>query len=157
MGQSLLDLITPDRILARVHAADKDALIADLAARAGRIAGVDPAAINAALGARERLSSTGVGAGVALPHAQVAGLPEVMVLLARLDQPIEFAAHDEFEVDLVVVVLAPDGAVAEQLKVLAKVARILRDRSVADRLRQVRDAAAMHAVLADAERNIAQQ
>lgn len=154
MGQSLAELITPERVLPNVEASDKDALIADLARRIAGLAGLEPDAVEAALAERERLSATGVGAGIAIPHAQVAGLGRTIGLLARLDRPIEFAADDELGVDLVVVILAPAGAVADQLKALARVARVLRHRSTSERLRQVAGAEAMHGVLVEAERSL---
>jgi PTS system nitrogen regulatory IIA component len=154
MGQSLLDLITPERVLPSFAASDKSALIAALADRIATLAGLDANAVALALAERERLSSTGVGAGIAIPHAQVAGLSRTIGMLARLDNPVEFAADDEVGVDLVVVILAPEGAVSDQLKALARVARVLRQRATSERLRQVRDAEAMHGVLAEAERSL---
>jgi nitrogen PTS system EIIA component len=154
MVQNLADLITPERVLPSVQASDKDAVIAALARRIAGLAGLDAGAVGVALAERERLSSTGVGAGIAIPHAQVPGLARPIGLLARLDPPVEFAAEDEFGVDLVVVILAPEGAVADQLKALARVARVLRHRGTSERLRQVVGAEAMHSVLIEAERGL---
>jgi PTS system nitrogen regulatory IIA component len=154
MGQSLLDLITPERVLPSVEARDKGALITELAGRMAALAGLDAATVASALAERERLSSTGVGAGIAIPHAQVAGLARTIGMLARLDHPVEFAADDQVGVDLVVVILAPEGAVSDQLKALARVARVLRHHATSERLRQVAGAAAMHGVLAEAEQRL---
>lgn len=155
MGQSLVELITPDRVLPTVQVADKVALLAELARRVAGSAGLDPAAVEAALSERERLSSTGVGAGIAIPHAQVAGLARPIGFLARLEGPVEFGAEDGLGVDLVVVVLAPEGAMVDQLKALGRVARVLRHRSVSDRLRAAVGAVAMHGILGEAERELA--
>jgi PTS system nitrogen regulatory IIA component len=154
MGQSLGELITPERVLPKVAVADKDALLAELARRIADLAGLDAGAVGAALAERERLSSTGVGAGIAIPHAQVPGLSRPIGLLARLDPPVEFAADDELGVDLVVVILAPEGAVADQLKALARVARVMRHRGTSERLRQIAGAEAMRDVLVEAERSL---
>jgi PTS system nitrogen regulatory IIA component len=154
MGQSLADLITPERVLPRVEAAEKAPLLAELARRIASLAALDADAVGMALAERERLSSTGVGAGIAIPHAQVSGLGRTIGMLARLDRPVEFAADDEFGVDLIVVILAPEGAVTDQLKALARVARVLRHRSTSERLRQAADAEAMHRVIVEAERSL---
>lgn len=154
MGQSLVELITPDRILPTVEAADKAALLAALARAIANAAGLDPGTVEAALVERERLSSTGVGSGIAIPHAQVPGLARPIGLLARLRRPVEFGAEDGFEIDLVVVVLAPEGAMVDQLKALGRVARVLRHRSIADRLREATGAEAIHDILGRAEREL---
>jgi PTS system nitrogen regulatory IIA component len=154
MGQSLVELITPDRILPAVEAADKEALLAALARRIADAAGLDPGTVEAALAERERLSSTGVGSGIAIPHAQVPGLARPIGYLARLQRPVAFGTEDGLEVDLVAVVLAPEGAMVDQLKALGRVARILRHRSIADRLREARGAEAIHGILGRAEQEL---
>ncbi|MBX6366409.1 MAG: PTS sugar transporter subunit IIA [Rhodospirillales bacterium] len=154
MGQSLVELITPDRILPVVEAADKAALLAALARRIASAAALDPTAVEAALAERERLSSTGVGSGIAIPHAQVPGLARPIGLLARLQRAVEFGAEDGLGVDLVVVVLAPEGAMVDQLKALGRVARVLRHRSIADQLREASGAEAIHGILGRAEREL---
>lgn len=154
MGQSLVELITPDRILSAVEAADKAALLAALARRIASAAGLDANTVEAALAERERLSSTGVGSGIAIPHAQVPGLARPIGLLARLQRPVEYGAEDGLGVDLVVVVLAPEGAMVDQLKALGRVARVLRHRSIADRLREASGAEAIHGILGRAEREL---
>lgn len=154
MGQSLVELITPDRILPVVEAADKAALLAALARRIASAAGLDANTVEAALAERERLSSTGVGSGIAIPHAQVPGLARPIGLLARLQRAVEFGAEDGLGVDLVVVVLAPEGAMVDQLKALGRVARVLRHRSIADQLREASGAEAIHGILGRAEREL---
>ena len=97
---------------------------------------------------REKLGSTGVGNGIAIPHGKLPKLNKLFGLFARLDRPIDFEALDGQPVDLVFLLLAPEGAGADHLKALARVARLLREPDVVQKLRQSRDADALYAVLA---------
>ena len=96
---------------------------------------------------REKLGSTGVGNGIAIPHGKLPKLDKLFGLFARLDRPIDFEALDGQPVDLVFLLLAPEAAGADHLKALARVARLLRDPEVARKLRESRDAEALYAVL----------
>ena len=98
--------------------------------------------------AREKLGSTAVGNGVAIPHGKLAKLGRLFGLFARLHRPIDFEALDNQPVDLIFLLLAPEGAGADHLKALARVARQLRDPEIAQRLRESSDADALYAVLA---------
>jgi PTS system nitrogen regulatory IIA component len=97
---------------------------------------------------REKLGSTGIGNGIAIPHGKLAKIERLFGLFARLDRPVDFDALDGQPVDLVFLLLAPEGAGADHLKALARVARLLRDRDIARKLRDSRDAEAIYAVLA---------
>ena len=97
---------------------------------------------------REKLGSTGVGNGIAIPHGKLAKLTKLFGVFARLDRAIDFEALDGQPVDLVFLLLAPEGAGADHLKALARVARLLRDSEIARKLRNSRDAEALYAVLA---------
>ena len=97
---------------------------------------------------RERLGSTGVGQGVAIPHARLAGVKEVVGVFARLRTPVDFESIDGRPADLIFMLIAPDDAGAEHLKALARVSRLLRREDVRQRLRAAPDADAVHAVLA---------
>lgn len=141
-------LIAPDRVIAGLRAADKARLIEALAARAAAALHRDARAILDPLLAREELGSTGIGQGVALPHARLAGIDRPFGLFARLDRPIDFAAIDDRPVDLVFLLLTPEGAGSDHLAALAAVSRRLRDRETGQRLRAAKDAAALHACLA---------
>jgi len=125
----------------------KRQLFEDLATRAAELTGYPKADILAAINGREELGSTGLGNGIAIPHGKLPGLKGVTALFARLDHPIEFDAVDDQPVDLVVLLLAPTGAGADHLKVLSRVARLLRTDNVVDELRQTDDPAQMHAIL----------
>src|SRR5690349_8502909 len=124
---SVDELLTPARVLTGLRAADKRGVLDALAARAGAELGLDPAALRVALLERERLGSTGMGSGTAMPHARLAGIAVPYGLLARLERPVEFDAIDARPVDLVCLLLLPAGAERGQLGALACVARAFRD------------------------------
>lgn len=140
-------LIEPDLVLDRVEARDKAQLLAEIAERAAKAAGLDSKAVLTALNAREQLGSTGVGHGVAVPHARIAGLPRLLGLFARLTRPIDFAAIDDQPVDLVFLMLIPAGAGNEYLAALSAVSRRLRDREVVKHLRTADGSAALFELL----------
>ena len=96
---------------------------------------------------RERLGSTGIGNGIAIPHGKLARLERLFGVFARLERPIDFEALDGQPVDLMFLLLAPEGAGADHLKALARIARLLRDPETAQKLRESRDAEALYAVL----------
>ncbi|OLF71399.1 transcriptional regulator [Maricaulis sp. W15] len=97
---------------------------------------------------RERLGSTGVGQGVAIPHARLSGVDEVVGVFARLRTPVDFESIDGRPADLIFMLLAPENAGAEHLKALARVSRLLRREDVRQRLRAAPNTDAVHAVLA---------
>lgn len=144
----LTDLVMPDAVIPALHANGKKQVLQELAAKAAELTGQDERAVHEILLQRERLGSTGVGNGIAIPHGKLAKLDRLFGLFARLDHPIDFEALDGQPVDLVFLLLAPESAGADHLKALARIARLLRDSSVADRLRESRDARAIYSVLA---------
>ena len=143
------DLLKPESVIADLRVADKGRALRDLARRAAPLAGVPEAVVRDALLAREELGSTGVGAGVAMPHARIAGLDGIHTLFARLSKPIDFEAVDGRPVDLVFLILAPEGAGAAHLAALACASRALRDPTTARRLRETTEADALYAILAE--------
>ena len=144
----LTDLIAPNAIIPALKANSKKQAIHEIAARAAALSGQDERVIFDTLMQREKLGSTGIGQGVAIPHGKLAKLDRLFGLFARLDKAIDFESLDGQPVDLVVMLLAPEGAGADHLKSLARVARLLRDGNVTAKLRQSRDADALYAVLA---------
>jgi nitrogen PTS system EIIA component len=144
---SLNDLLAAQAIVPSLKANDKKEAIQMLAARLGALIGRDEEEIFEVLLRRERLGSTGIGDGVAIPHAKLAKLEKLVGLFARFDRPINFDALDGEPVDLVFVLLAPETAGADHLKALARIARLLRDPDVTGKLRASRDADQMLAVL----------
>ena len=132
-------------------AANKKALIQHLATAAGRLCDVPAKDIVACLNAREKIGSTGFGAGTAIPHGKIEGLPGVFGYFARLAQPVDFQAIDGLPVDLVFLLLSPPDAGADHLKALATVSRVFRDRQTVAKLRGARSRDALFALLAGVE------
>src|ERR1700726_5109218 len=143
----LTDLLAPNAIIPALKVNSKKQLLQELAAKAAALCGQSERAILEILQQREKLGSTGVGNGIAIPHGKLPKLDKLFGLFARLDRPIDFEALDGQPVDLVFVLLAPEAAGADHLKALARVARLLRDPDVANKLRDSRDAEALYAVL----------
>jgi PTS system nitrogen regulatory IIA component len=151
MTIALSDLLRPDHVIARLKAGDKPRLLAELARRAAADAGRSAPELAALLAAREALGSTGVGAGIAVPHARVEGLPAPTGLFARLDRAIDYESIDGQPVDLVFLLLSPTQEAGGHLAALAAVSRRLRDRKIADALRRTDDPARMQALLVGEE------
>lgn len=134
----IAELLAPARVVLDLKARDKANLLAALSRiAAGSAPEVSQAVVEAALTARERLGSTGLGSGFALPHARIDGLGRFVGLFARLARPIDFDAIDAKPVDLLFLLLVPAGA-ADHVGALAAVSRRFRDRALAARLRATR-------------------
>jgi PTS system nitrogen regulatory IIA component len=144
----LSDLVAPDAIIPALKVNGKKQALQELAARAAALSGQNERTVFEILMQREKLGSTGVGNGIAIPHGKLPKLDTLFGLFARLDRPIDFEALDSQPVDLIFLLLAPEGAGADHLRALARVARLLRDAAVARKLRESRDAEALYAVLA---------
>jgi nitrogen PTS system EIIA component len=144
----LADLVAPNAVMAALKVNGKKQALQELAARAAELTGQNERAIFEILLQREKLGSTGIGNGIAIPHGKLAKLNKLFGLFARLARPVDFEALDGQPVDLVFLLLAPEGAGADHLKALARVARLLRDPELARKLRDSRDAEAIYAVLA---------
>jgi PTS system nitrogen regulatory IIA component len=125
----------------------KKQAIQEIAARAAELSGLGERTIFETLLQREKLGSTGIGHGIAIPHGKLPKLDRLFGLFARLDRPIDFESLDGQPVDLIFLLLAPEGAGADHLKALARVARLLRDPDTANKLRESSDADALYAVL----------
>jgi PTS system nitrogen regulatory IIA component len=143
----LTDLVAPNAIIPALKVTGKKQVLAELAVKAAELSGQNERAILEILQQREKLGSTGVGNGIAIPHGKLPKLTKLFGLFARLERPVDFEALDGQPVDLVFLLLAPEGAGADHLKALARVARLLRDPDIARKLRDSRDAEALYAVL----------
>ena len=143
------DLIPADAVVASLKAKNKKQLLQELSARAARLTGLEERYIFDSLLQRERLGSTGLGQGIAIPHGKFVGLKQIVGIFARLDTPIDFDAVDGEPIDIVFLLLAPEGAGADHLKALARVSRFLREGSAVEKLRASKDAAAIYAVLTE--------
>ncbi len=142
------DLLSSDNVIADFKASSKKQTIQSLSRKLADHQGLDAREVFEKLLERERLGSTGVGKGVAIPHARVMGLDRIVGLFARLPNPIEFDSVDDQPVDLVFMLLAPEEAGAEHLKALAKVSRLLRSDDMCKKLRLTADSSALYAMLA---------
>ena len=145
----IADLISPASVVANLRVGSKKQALQELAKRAAETTGLSERAIFEVLLERERLGTTGVGNGIAIPHGKLPGLRRLYGLFARLETPIDFDSVDEQPVDLIFLLLAPEAAGADHLKALARVSRLLRDRAVCEKLRGADQADAMYALLTE--------
>lgn len=143
----LVDLIGREAIIPNLRAANKKTVLAEMGERAALVSGLAARDVLEAVQQRERLGSTGVGSGVALPHGKLAGCERIFGVFARLEKPIEFGAVDGAPVDLVFLLMASDTAGADHLKALARIARFLRDPKITAQLRATRDVDTLETVL----------
>ena len=143
----LTDLITPEAVVPSLKVNTKKHALQELSDRAGLISGLAAREIFDALLQRERLGSTGIGEGIAIPHGKLAKAETIFGIFARLARPIDFHSLDGAPVDLICLLIAPETAGADHLKALARMARVLRDTRVTAKLRAARDVSALYAVL----------
>ena len=143
----LTDVVALDAIIPALKVNGKKQALQELAAKAAEICGQSEKTIFETLMQREKLGSTGVGNGVAIPHGKLPKLNKLFGLFARLERPVDFESLDGQPVSLIFLLLAPEGAGADHLKALARVARVLRDPDTARKLNESRDAEAIYAVL----------
>ena len=146
-GTDIADLVTPRGVIAQLRAPTKRQVLQELARRAATMTGIPDKRIYDALAERERLGTTGIGTGVAIPHCRLPELTRLYGMFARLERPVPFEAIDDQPVDLVFLLLAPSEAGAEHLKALARVSRLLRDRAICQKLRGTDNADALYALL----------
>ena len=145
------DIVPPEAVVASLKVKNKKQLLAEMSARAAPMAGLPEREIFDVLLQRERLGSTGLGNGVAIPHGKLAGLKRIVGMFAHLAEPIDFESVDGQLVDIVFLLLAPEGAGADHLKALARISRLLRDDAAVKKLRASEDAAALYALLTEGE------
>lgn len=143
----LSDLLDEKAVVGSLRAATKKQALQSLAEKVAAVSSLDERLVYEALLQRERLGSTGVGHGIAIPHAKLAGAQRIIGVFARLEKPVDFEALDDEPVDLVFVLVAPETAGADHLKALARVARVLRDPAIGNKLRGTSDPTALHTIL----------
>lgn len=142
------DIITPDSIILDLKGCgSKRQVLQELSRHAAALVGSDPQRLLDALMERERLGTTGVGHGIAIPHARLGDLDRLVGIFARLDQAVDFEALDDQPSDLIFLLLAPSAADADSLRALARISRLLRDAALRQRLRQERDRHAVYRML----------
>jgi PTS system nitrogen regulatory IIA component len=147
----LSKILRPGAIRVVASVSSKKRLFQEIADQASAAYGLDSESVLAALLDRESLGPTGVGHGVALPHARLAGVHEVIGCFMLLEKPLDFGAVDRQPVDVVFTLFAPEDAGVEHLKALALVSRTLREQSFLTKLRANPDAATLYTILTEAE------
>ena len=145
----IADLLSPDAVLAHVKATTKKQVLQEMAHKAALLTRLPERRIFETLTEREKLGSTGMGQGIAIPHGRVAGVEKMTGLFAQLDHPVDFDSMDDQPVDLVFLLLAPEGAGADHLKALARVSRLLRNQTICEKLRAAPQAATLYALLTE--------
>jgi len=143
------DLIRADAIIAALKASSKKQLLQIVAEKAAAITSLPEGDIFDTIFQREKLGSTGVGHGIAIPHGKLADLDKIVGVFARLQHPVDFESLDDEPVDLVFLLLAPENDGAEHLKALSRIARLLRDGDIVAKLRNSHDTQALYTLLVD--------
>ena len=145
----IADLLVPRGVIAQLRVGNKKQAFQEIARRAAALSGIAERRFYDVLIERERLGSTGIGRGIAIPHGKLAELSRLYGLFARLERPIPFDSIDDQPVDLVFALFAPATAGAEHLRALARVSRLLRDGAICQKLRGSDKADALYALLTD--------
>ncbi len=145
----LSDILASDAVFPEVKVASKKQLLQELAKFAEKFTQLDSRQIFEALLQREKLGSTGLGRGIAIPHVKFAQLDRVYGLFARLAKPLDYDSVDGEPIDLVFLLLAPENAGADHLKALARISRLLRDNTIVQKLRGTEDQNGLYALLTE--------
>ena len=145
----LSDIIHSNAVIANLKATSKKKALQELADFAANAVKIDAKIIFETLMQRERLGSTGLGRGIAIPHGKFAAIDKVHGVFARLAQPIDFESSDDEPVDLIFLLMAPESAGADHLKALARISRMLRDKTLVEKLRGTEDAGGLYSILTE--------
>ncbi|MCZ2203500.1 PTS IIA-like nitrogen regulatory protein PtsN [Bartonella sp. A05] len=143
----LSDLIAPEAIIPELKANSKKQVLKILAEKAADLTGLDERVVFDTILQREKLGSTGVGSGIAIPHGKLPEIDKIIGIFARLEHPVYFETLDDEPIDLVFLLLAPEHAGVDHLKALSQIARVFRCSDVVQKLRNTRDAHALYALL----------
>ena len=143
----MVDLLAQDGVVANLKAGSKKQALQELSQQAAALTGLHERMIFDVLLQREKLGTTGIGRGIAIPHGKMQELERLHGIFARLPKPIDFDAIDEQPVDLIFLLLAPESAGTDHLKALARISRLLRDEAVCAKLRGADDPEALFALL----------
>lgn len=146
---NISELLKPTAVISSLKVQGKKHLLQEVAARAAQVARLPERKIFETLMERERLGTTGIGQGIAIPHGRLGDVSEIVGVFAQLETAIDYDAVDTQPVDLVFMLLAPEGAGADHLKALARVSRLLRNQSATEKLRAAKSAEALYAILTD--------
>jgi len=152
MASSIINFLSPNAVILDLRAANKQSLLHALSEQASASTKLPAETIFAELSKRENLGSTGMGEGVAIPHATYSGLSTTFGLVARVKPPVDFEAIDGKPVDLVFLLLTPASGEKTHLNALAAISRRLRNREITEKLRTSADAAAFYNLMVDEKR-----
>ncbi|EJF80377.1 PTS IIA-like nitrogen regulatory protein PtsN [Bartonella doshiae] len=144
---NLSELIAPEAIIPALKANSKKQVLQVLAEKAAELTGLNERMIFDVVLQREKLGSTGLGGGIAIPHGKLPDINRIIGIFARLESPVDFEALDDEPIDLVFLLLAPENAGADHLKALSQIARVLRHSDVVQKLRNTHDAHALYVLL----------
>ncbi|MDP7426103.1 MAG: PTS IIA-like nitrogen regulatory protein PtsN [Rhodospirillales bacterium] len=147
----LTDLLTPECVVANLKVTSKKQALQELSKRIADVIEHNERDIFDILLEREKLGTTGVGDGIAIPHGKLESLDKLHGFFARLERPVDFDSIDERPVDLIFLLLAPESAGADHLKALAQVSRLLRDKANCDKLRGSDSPEALYALITEQE------
>ena len=145
----ITDILEKDRVVLSLKATSKRQALEELAGHAARDTGLPSQQILDILVERERLGTTGIGGGIAIPHGKIPQLDRLFSCFARLDKPVDFDSIDGQPVDLLFLLLAPESAGADHLKAITRISRLLRDRLVCDKLRSAPTSDHVYGLLAE--------
>jgi len=144
---ALADLLALNAIIPALKAGSKKQVLQEMSIRAAKLTGLPERDIFDVILQRERLGSTGVGHGIAIPHGKLTSIDNIVGIFARLDAPVDFEALDDQPVDIIFMLLAPEGAGADHLKALSRIARVLRDQDLVAKLRATDSASGIYAFI----------
>jgi PTS system nitrogen regulatory IIA component len=144
----LASILTPEKVLAQVDVSSKKRAFEEAGLLFENLHGLSRALVTDSLFSRERLGSTGLGHGVAIPHGRIKGLKAPMAAVLQLSQPIGFDAHDELPVKLLIFLLVPEAATQKHLDILAEIAEMLGEVALRERLLCSADSHALYALIA---------
>ncbi len=148
---SIGDLLSAEGVTANLRVGSKKQALVELSKRAAALSGLPEKLIFGVMSEREQAGLTGLGGGIAIPHGRMAGLTSPVGVFARLERPVDFDAVDNAPVDLIFMLLMPDGPGPDHLKILACVSRLLRDRAFCEKLRKTDRADALYLMLTDGQ------
>ena len=144
----LASILPPAQVLVQVEATSKKRAFEEAGLLFENLHGLSRALVTDSLFSRERLGSTGLGHGVAIPHGRIKGLRAPMAAVFRLANPIGFDAPDDQAVALLIFLLVPEAATQKHLEILSEIAELLSDATLRDKLNACGDATELHALIA---------
>jgi PTS system nitrogen regulatory IIA component len=143
----LASILSPEQVLAHVEVTSKKRAFEEAGLLFENLHGLNRAMVADSLFARERLGSTGLGYGVAIPHGRIKGMKTPLAAVFRLLEPIGFDAPDEKPVNLMIFLLVPEASTQKHLEILSEIAEMLSDAKLRDKLKACEDAVELHGLI----------